>query len=418
MKTILIVFGLCLWLEVNGLHDYPGAIEISGYGNRRGRSGNFDHIEDMQRVQTVSASEAASAAPEYVSRRRTKTQFDIETIRQNIDKYNKLMKVDTSSLPESQKELLEKIVERVARLKETLDIEDGKTTATVKEGIDTTIPQLQQQQTTVSQAATATDATTISDSDINQETSSLADAIVDDFYSGTSTIINLSPSTSSSSSTAADDDQFVAARANNNNNLSSSSTTNSHKKTTASVSSSSSTSSKSTRKPTSTKRHNQRPSSSSTSSPSPLSTNQQKQPTTPSPPPVAAAAAAAAASADDSSDQFDQFNIQQRNPLGNNVAAVSDPLYDSNVTTSAIIDSLSNTNGREDYYNSKLSNNKDKVSLLSGFLIMVLDKLVILIYSSFLRKVKSLLKESNLLKVIVCHHGMSIKVMLLLVNYL
>lgn len=358
MKTILFVFGLCLWLEVNGLHDYPGAIEISGYGDRRGRSGKFDRIEDMQRVQTVSA-----AVPDTVSRRRTKTQFDIETIRQNIDKYNKLMKVDTSALPESQKELLEKIVERVARLKETLDIEDGKTTATVKDGIDTTIPQQQQQQTTISQA-TATDATTISDSDINQETSSLADAIVDDFYSGTSTIINLSPSTSSSSSTAADDDdQFVAARANNNNNLSSSSTTNSHKKTTASVSSSSSsssTSSKSTRKPSSTKRHSQRPSSPSTSSPLPLSTNQQKQPTTPSPPPVAAAAAD---SADDNNDHFDQFNIQQRNPLGNNVAAASDPLYDSNVTTSAIIDSLSNTNGREDYYNSKLSNNKDKVSL-------------------------------------------------------
>lgn len=374
MKTILIVFGLCCFLQVsvNGLHDYPGAIEISGYGNRRGRSGNFDQIEDLQRIQTVSASEAASASTSAsaASRHRTKTQADIETVRQNIEKYNKLLKVDTRTLPESKKELLEKIVERVARLKESLDIADGKVTnqaaaATVKDGIDTTLPQQQQQQTTVSQA-TATDATTtISDSDINQETSSLADAIVDDFYSGTSTIINLSPS-----STDVDDEDQAVARANNNNNLSSSSSTTTHKKTTASVSSSStSTSSKSTRKPSSTKRHNQRPSSMAVSSTmSPLSTNQQKMSSSVTAASVAAAAAAASAGIDDSKSdqQFDQqqFNIQQRNPLGNNVAAsAADPLYDSNVTTSAIIDSLSNTNGREDYYNSKLSSNKDKVSV-------------------------------------------------------
>ncbi|XP_075162226.1 doublesex cognate 73A [Haematobia irritans] len=100
---LLIVFNSALTYEQN----YPGVIELVGYSNRRAR--NY--------YQPTEEHSVASAAD-------PKLQADIETVRQNIEKYNKLLTLDTKNLPESQKDMLERIVERVARLKETLDINE------------------------------------------------------------------------------------------------------------------------------------------------------------------------------------------------------------------------------------------------------------------------------------------------------
>ncbi|KNC25930.1 hypothetical protein FF38_03684 [Lucilia cuprina] len=85
--------------------NYPGVIELVGYSNRRART-YYAPTEDKP-----------TAAPAAA-----KMQADIETVKQNIEKYNKLLTLDTKNLPESQKDMLERIVERVARLKESLDI--------------------------------------------------------------------------------------------------------------------------------------------------------------------------------------------------------------------------------------------------------------------------------------------------------
>ncbi|XP_061398928.1 serine-rich adhesin for platelets [Musca vetustissima] len=87
--------------------NYPGVIELVGYSNRRART-------------YYQPSEERPVAPSADS----KMQADIETVKQNIEKYNKLLTLDTKNLPESQKDMLERIVERVARLKETLDINE------------------------------------------------------------------------------------------------------------------------------------------------------------------------------------------------------------------------------------------------------------------------------------------------------
>lgn len=88
--------------------SYPGVIELVGYSNRRARTYYKPTAEDRPTL-----------APSDL-----KIQADIETVKQNIEKYNKLLTLDTKNLPESQKDMLERIVERVARLKETLDIHE------------------------------------------------------------------------------------------------------------------------------------------------------------------------------------------------------------------------------------------------------------------------------------------------------
>uniref|UniRef100_A0A1B0B6N1 Uncharacterized protein n=1 Tax=Glossina palpalis gambiensis TaxID=67801 RepID=A0A1B0B6N1_9MUSC len=88
--------------------DYPGVIELVGYSNRRART---YYKPSQEQLPPASA----------------KIQADIETVKQNIEKYNKLLTLDTKNLPESQKDMLERIVERVARLKESLDINEKLT---------------------------------------------------------------------------------------------------------------------------------------------------------------------------------------------------------------------------------------------------------------------------------------------------
>ena len=90
--------------------DYPGVIELVGYSNRRARTHYIPPVGD-----------SPTLAPPP-----SKIQADIETVKANIEKYNKLLTLDTKNLPESQKDMLERIVERVARLKESLDINESE----------------------------------------------------------------------------------------------------------------------------------------------------------------------------------------------------------------------------------------------------------------------------------------------------
>ncbi|XP_037822052.1 histone acetyltransferase KAT6A, partial [Lucilia sericata] len=114
---LLLTFaGLYCLSEASESDNYPGVIELVGYSNRRART-YYAPTEDKP-----------TAAPAAA-----KMQADIETVKQNIEKYNKLLTLDTKNLPESQKDMLERIVERVARLKESLDIAEPvkeKTNAT------------------------------------------------------------------------------------------------------------------------------------------------------------------------------------------------------------------------------------------------------------------------------------------------
>lgn len=89
--------------------NYPGAIELVGFNNNR----------RARMKQDFNNAAAMDNAPPM-----KKMRADIETVKQNIDEYNKLFKVDTKKLTEQQKDMLERIVERVARLKETFDIND------------------------------------------------------------------------------------------------------------------------------------------------------------------------------------------------------------------------------------------------------------------------------------------------------
>ncbi|XP_022231048.2 ras guanine nucleotide exchange factor glfB isoform X1 [Drosophila obscura] len=89
--------------------DYPGVIELVGYSNRRARA--YFQEEDPK----------PQAKPNPPS---AKTRADIETVKRNIRKYDRLLELDTKNLPEQQKDMLARIVERVARLKESLDIEE------------------------------------------------------------------------------------------------------------------------------------------------------------------------------------------------------------------------------------------------------------------------------------------------------
>lgn len=113
---ILILSQLCWFSQMtfalssdrDSSSNYPGVIELVGYSNRRART-----------YYTPSEEHSTPAPPP------AKMQADIETVKQNIEKYNKLLTLDTKNLPESQKDMLERIVERVARLKESLDIKEN-----------------------------------------------------------------------------------------------------------------------------------------------------------------------------------------------------------------------------------------------------------------------------------------------------
>ncbi|CAD7004953.1 unnamed protein product [Ceratitis capitata] len=95
----------------NSAHpEYPGVIELVGYSNRRARTHYIPPAGDSPTLAPPPA----------------KIQADIETVKANIEKYNKLLTLDTKNLPESQKDMLERIVERVARLKESLDIDESE----------------------------------------------------------------------------------------------------------------------------------------------------------------------------------------------------------------------------------------------------------------------------------------------------
>ncbi|XP_062132847.1 uncharacterized protein LOC133843356 [Drosophila sulfurigaster albostrigata] len=88
--------------------EYPGVIELVGYSNRRART----HFMESPSPNPTLTPPAA------------KTRADIETVKRNMKKYDRLLELDTKNLPEPQKDMLARIVERVARLKETLDIEE------------------------------------------------------------------------------------------------------------------------------------------------------------------------------------------------------------------------------------------------------------------------------------------------------
>ncbi|XP_034480585.1 uncharacterized protein LOC117786435 [Drosophila innubila] len=90
--------------------EYPGVIELVGYSNRRART----HF-----MESPSFSANPTLTPPAA-----KTRADIETVKRNMKKYDRLLELDTKNLPEPQKDMLARIVERVARLKETLDIEE------------------------------------------------------------------------------------------------------------------------------------------------------------------------------------------------------------------------------------------------------------------------------------------------------
>ncbi|XP_017101360.2 uncharacterized protein dsx-c73A [Drosophila bipectinata] len=92
--------------------DYPGVIELVGYSNRRART----YFQESPRSQP-------NPNPSLTGQS-AKTRADIETVKRNIRKYDRLLELDTKNLPEQQKDMLARIVERVARLKESLDIEE------------------------------------------------------------------------------------------------------------------------------------------------------------------------------------------------------------------------------------------------------------------------------------------------------
>lgn len=111
---MLVVVATCftslLQLCSSANNEYPGVIELVGYSNRRARTHYMPPIGDSPTLTPPPA----------------KIQADIETVKANIEKYNKLLTLDTKNLPESQKDMLERIVERVARLKESLDINESE----------------------------------------------------------------------------------------------------------------------------------------------------------------------------------------------------------------------------------------------------------------------------------------------------
>ncbi|XP_037939478.1 putative uncharacterized protein DDB_G0277255 [Teleopsis dalmanni] len=111
--ALLLLYISLLQIPTTSTADYPGVIELVGYSNRRARTHFLPSARSGRQL------DISTLAPPPA-----KIQADIETVKQNIEKYNKLLTLDTRNLPESQKDMLERIVERVARLKESLDIEE------------------------------------------------------------------------------------------------------------------------------------------------------------------------------------------------------------------------------------------------------------------------------------------------------
>ncbi|XP_020813903.1 uncharacterized protein LOC110188510 [Drosophila serrata] len=119
--------------------DYPGVIELVGYSNRRART----YFQETPRSSNPNPSPSLTSA---------KTRADIETVKRNIRKYDRLLELDTKNLPEQQKDMLARIVERVARLKESLDIEEQQfnrqeATTASRSSISSTTQQQQEAQT-------------------------------------------------------------------------------------------------------------------------------------------------------------------------------------------------------------------------------------------------------------------------------
>ncbi|XP_017128225.1 uncharacterized protein LOC108146680 [Drosophila elegans] len=122
--------------------DYPGVIELVGYSNRRART----YFQEAPRSNPNPPAGLASA----------KTRADIETVKRNIRKYDRLLELDTKNLPEQQKDMLARIVERVARLKESLDIEEQQfnqqeATSSRSSGTSSTTPQETEAETELDQ---------------------------------------------------------------------------------------------------------------------------------------------------------------------------------------------------------------------------------------------------------------------------
>ncbi|XP_037721482.1 uncharacterized protein LOC119554574 [Drosophila subpulchrella] len=120
--------------------NYPGVIELVGYSNRRART----YFQEPPSRSNPNPQSGLTSA---------KTRADIETVKRNIRKYDRLLELDTKNLPEQQKDMLARIVERVARLKESLDIEEQQfnhqeaTSARISSSTSSTTPQETETQT-------------------------------------------------------------------------------------------------------------------------------------------------------------------------------------------------------------------------------------------------------------------------------
>lgn len=248
-SALLLVATVLAMLELRSVTaEYPGVIELVGYSNRRART----------HYMPVSFSGRAFDTP-TIAPSASKTQADIETVKQNIEKYNKLLTLDTKNLPESQKDMLERIVERVARLKESLDVEQTQsleaknqtqqqsaelaattevTTAEAEAETDstlvldeTTLLQLQNsmdelaaaqaavtaQTTRMNDLLPTTAATTATESDPDAAAATISDDVASS-DAGTSAAADFDTTTDPQLTDATDiDDQFVAARSNNRN---------------------------------------------------------------------------------------------------------------------------------------------------------------------------------------------------------
>lgn len=136
---VLLTFTLS---AVEPSREIPGAIELVGYSSRKARM----NAESFDESQTVTLP-------------MEKQKADIETVKRNIDAYNKLMKVDTKKLTNQQKDMLERIVERVARLKAVLDVDSSNNHTKDTKDLDATTASIDKPTTPMTpDASTATSA--------------------------------------------------------------------------------------------------------------------------------------------------------------------------------------------------------------------------------------------------------------------
>ncbi|KAM8710872.1 hypothetical protein ACLKA7_017492 [Drosophila subpalustris] len=367
---ILTLFFIVLCASIEAA-DYPGVIELVGYSNRRART---QFMDSANPTLTPPAS---------------KTRADIETVRRNMKKYDRLLELDVKNLPEPQKDMLARIVERVARLKETLDIEEQQqqqqqvSTVPASSMETETEPTLLLDETTLlqlqhtmnEQATLQAEQTATTDVVGNTELAETTTTATTQSETNEDNVADESTTETFTDATAADE-QFVAARSNNNIaaiTAADADTTATTTTTTAGNQRTLTTMGKlkirATKRPFNHKvRQGQRPAvtiaaATTTGSKQKLGNNNNKHKLTtntnpgtitPALPleqlytrtpqanlavPAAAAAAAAAAVA----------------PVANNSNAPDAIVYDAHVNASALIDSL-NTHAREEYYQQKINN--------------------------------------------------------------